>query len=376
MRVLTVFGTRPEAIKMAPVVHSLSRHPGIESGVCITSQHQEMLTQVLDLFGIKPDYDLDVMRPGQDLTHITTAVLTRMRDALRDFQPDRVVVHGDTSTTFSASLSAFYQKTPVAHVEAGLRTGDRYSPWPEEMNRKLTDGIADLLFAPTERARKNLLAEGADPASVEVTGNTVIDALFHVLKRLETDRALHDRVAGGFPFLRPDRRLVLVTSHRRENFGDGISRICRAIARVARRPDVQVVFPVHRNPNILSVVEQTLGKVPAVHLIDPVDYLSFVFLMQRSYLLLSDSGGIQEEAPALGKPVLVMRQATERQEAIEAGTVRLVGTDADRIVTETERLLDDPDAYARMSSAVNPFGDGKASERIVARVTREAGDRG
>lgn len=372
MRVLTVFGTRPEAIKMAPVVLALARTPGIEARVCVTAQHRGMLDQALSLFGIRPDYDLDVMQANQSLNHITTAVLNGMDGVLADFAPDRVLVHGDTTTTFAASLAAFYRKVPVGHVEAGLRTGDVYAPWPEEMNRRLADAIADLYFAPTESAARNLKAEGRPAGRILVTGNTVIDALLHVVGLLHGDADLTRRIAAQFPFLDHGRRLVLVTGHRRENFGEGFERICTALAELAERPDVQVVYPVHLNPNVREPVNRILGDHPNVRLLEPLDYLPFVHLMDRAHLIVTDSGGIQEEAPSLGKPVLVMRDVTERPEAVEAGTVRLVGTDGAAIVREATRLLDDEDAYRTMSRAHNPYGDGHAAERIVKEILREA----
>ncbi|MEO5337274.1 MAG: UDP-N-acetylglucosamine 2-epimerase (non-hydrolyzing) [Magnetospirillum sp. WYHS-4] len=372
MRVLTVFGTRPEAIKMAPVVLALARTPGIDAAVCVTGQHRGMLDQVLTLFGIRPDYDLDIMQANQGLGHITTAVLTGMEKVLAQFRPDRVLVHGDTTTTFAAALASFYQKVPVGHVEAGLRTGNVHAPWPEEMNRRLADSIADLYFAPTERAAENLRAENRPADRILVTGNTVIDALQHVVGMLRDDRHLRDRLEGLFPFLNSDRRLVLVTGHRRENFGEGFERICKALACLAERPDIQIVYPVHLNPNVREPVERILHKHPNIHLLEPLDYLPFVYLMERAHLIVTDSGGIQEEAPSLGKPVLVMREVTERPEAVEAGTVRLVGTDSAAIVAESVRLLDDRTAYDAMGRAHNPYGDGRAAERIVKEILREA----
>ncbi|SUS08804.1 UDP-N-acetyl glucosamine-2-epimerase [uncultured Defluviicoccus sp.] len=380
MRILSVFGTRPEAIKMAPVVLALAAAAGIESRVCVTGQHRAMLDQVLALFDIAPDYDLAVMQANQGLTDITTAVLKGLDPVLADLRPDRVLVHGDTTTSFAASLAAFYRRIPVGHVEAGLRTGNIYAPWPEEMNRRLADAIADLHFAPTERARANLLAEGAAADRVMVTGNTVIDALLRVVDRIRHDVPLRQGLDRRFDILASGRdpdgpKLILVTGHRRENFGDGFERICRALARLAERADVEILYPVHLNPNVQGPVMRILGQRPRVHLIDPVDYLAFVYLMDRAYLIVTDSGGIQEEAPSLGKPVLVMRETTERPEAVEAGTVRLVGTDEDLIVREAERLLDDADAYAAMARAHNPYGDGLAAERIVATLRAiHAGD--
>jgi UDP-N-acetylglucosamine 2-epimerase (non-hydrolysing) len=371
-KVLSVFGTRPEAIKMAPLVRLLAATPGIEQAVCVTAQHRQMLDQVLDLFAIRPDFDLDLMRQGQSLTDITTAILGALPPVIAAFRPDRMLVQGDTTTTMAASLSAFYHRVKVGHVEAGLRTRDFDNPWPEEMNRRVADIVADLHFVPTEGARRNLLEERVAPAGIHVTGNTVIDALIDVVGRFEREPQLQASLAARFPFLDPALRLVLVTGHRRESFGPGFERICRAVARLAERPDLQVVYPVHLNPNVQAPVGRILGGKPRVRLIEPQDYLPFVYLMHRAHLILTDSGGVQEEAPSLGKPVLVMRETTERPEAVEAGTVRLVGTDIERIVTEAERLLDDDAAYAAMSRAHNPYGDGHASERIVRELVREA----
>jgi len=360
---------------MAPVVKALSEAPGIESAVCVSAQHRSMLDQVLELFGVRPAYDLDVMRENQDLAHITSAVLAGMLGVLDDFRPARVLVHGDTTTTFAAALAAFYRRIPVGHVEAGLRTGDIYRPYPEEINRKLTDAIADMLFAPTNTARANLLGEGVDRRRIFVTGNTVIDALLFISGRLKKDAALRRKQERRFKFLDRAKRLILVTGHRRENFGPGFERIAAALAGLARRGDVDIVYPVHLNPNVVGPVRRILGKKPNIHLLQPLDYLPFVYLMDRAHLVITDSGGIQEEAPSLGKPVLVMRDVTERPEAVEAGTVRLVGTDTKRIVAEAARLLDDARAYGRMSRAHNPYGDGKASRRIVKELTR-AGKKG
>lgn len=364
-KALVVFGTRPEAIKMAPVVTQMKAHFGGEVRVCVTAQHRQMLDQVLNLFGIVPEYDLNLMKPGQDLTDITANVLTAMRGVLDDFSPDVVLVHGDTTTTFAASLAAYYKKIPVAHVEAGLRTGNIYSPWPEEMNRKLAGSIAAFHFAPTETSRANLLRESVDAASIHVTGNTVIDALLDVVKKIDSDAQLKAGLEQQFTFLDPKKRTILITGHRRENFGKGFEEICKALAKLAGRDDVELVYPVHLNPNVQEPVRRLLGGLPNVHLIDPLDYLPFVYLMNRAYLIITDSGGIQEEAPSLGKPVLVIRDTTERPEAVEAGTVKLVGTDADRICRETNALLDDTAAYQRMAFAHNPYGDGHAAERII-----------
>lgn len=363
-KILLTFGTRPEAIKMAPVVHALSEVKEWEVKVCVTGQHRQMLDQVLSLFDIVPDFDLNLMKPKQDLTDITCNVLIGMRDVFNQWKPDLVLVHGDTATAMAASLAAFYAKIVVAHVEAGLRTNDISSPWPEEMNRRMVGRIASLHFAPTETARANLLAENCADASVYVTGNTVIDALLNVVETINTDTALNKQLCERFEFLQEDKRLILVTGHRRENFGQGFEDICKALREVASRDDVEIVYPVHLNPNVQEPVRRVLGDCPRIHLIEPLDYLPFVYLMNRAYLLLTDSGGIQEEAPSLGKPVLVMRDTTERPEAVQAGTVSLVGTDASRIVTDIIMLLNDVQKYQRMAQAHNPYGDGRAAQRI------------
>jgi UDP-N-acetylglucosamine 2-epimerase (non-hydrolysing) len=366
LKVLTVFGTRPEAIKMAPLVRALAADPGVESRLCVTAQHRQMLDQVLELFDIQPHHDLNVMQPGQTLYALTATLLTKLEPVLAAERPDIVLVHGDTSTTLCTSLAAFYQRIPVGHVEAGLRTGNLYSPWPEEANRKLTGSIAALHFAPTERSRSNLLREGTDPATVHVTGNTVIDALLSVSQRFDQDARLDATYADRFGFLREGARLVLITGHRRENFGDGFERICEAIRSLALEfPDADFVYPVHLNPNVLEPVRRILRGIDNVHLIEPSDYLPFVWLMRRAHLLLTDSGGIQEEAPSLGKPVLVMRDTTERPEAVDAGTVELVGTSVEAISAGVRRLMTDAEAYRRMSFAHNPYGDGQACRRIV-----------
>jgi len=365
MKVLCIFGTRPEAIKMAPVIKALDAADGIEAGVCVTAQHRGMLDQVLSLFKINPAYDLDIMRPDQDLTHITAKVLSGVGQVLDDWEPDRVLVHGDTTTTMAASLAAFYRRIPVGHVEAGLRTGDVFAPWPEEMNRRLCDTIADVHYAPTDSAAANLRAEGVADAGIVVTGNTVIDALLEVSAGL--DEAAHEK---AMPFLGAEKRLILVTGHRRENFGSGFENICNALARLGTREDIQVIYPVHLNPNVQEPVKRILQDSPGVHLIEPLDYPAFVFLMNKAYIVITDSGGIQEEAPSLGKPVLVMRDVTERPEAVDAGTVRLVGSETDAIVAEATRLLDDEAAWAAMSKAHNPYGDGKAAGRIVRDILR------
>ncbi|ALM86448.1 non-hydrolyzing UDP-N-acetylglucosamine 2-epimerase [Bordetella sp. N] len=365
MKVLTVFGTRPEAIKMAPVVKALMADASLESRVCVTAQHRQMLDQVLGIFSIKPDFDLNLMAPGQDLSDITSKVLLGMRDVFREWQPDMILVHGDTTTTLAASLSAYYAKVEVGHVEAGLRTNNKYSPWPEEMNRRQVGATADVHFAPTEKARANLLREGVSQNTIHVTGNTVIDALLDVAQRVRDDKDLRASLAARFDFLDPAKRMVLVTGHRRENFGSGFENICKGLREIARRGDVQVVYPVHLNPNVQEPVHRILSDVADVHLIEPQDYLPFIYLMDRSDLLITDSGGVQEEAPSLGKPVLVMRDTTERPEAVDAGTVKLVGTDTAVIVREANRLLDDARAYEAMARAHNPYGDGHAASRIV-----------
>ena len=366
MKVLTVFGTRPEAIKMAPLVHALAKDPHFEAKVCVTAQHREMLDQVLKLFSIVPEYDLNIMQPGQGLTEITCRILEGLKPVLESFKPDVVLVHGDTTTTMAASLAAFYQRIPVGHVEAGLRTGDLSSPWPEEGNRTLTGHLATYHFAPTETSRQNLLRENIADNRIAVTGNTVIDALFWVRDRVLSDETLRNELTQRYPFLANGKKMILVTGHRRESFGRGFEQICHALAEIAaNNPDVQIVYPVHLNPNVSEPVKRILGHVENVMLIEPQDYLPFVWLMNRAWLILTDSGGIQEEAPSLGKPVLVMRDMTERPEAVSAGTVCLVGTDSQRIVNEVTRLLQDESAYQAMSRAHNPYGDGQACHRIL-----------
>ncbi len=369
MKVMVVFGTRPEAIKMAPLVKALQlAAPAIQTVVCVTAQHREMLDQVLRLFDIQPEHDLNVMKPGQDLFDITANILSGLKSVLTAEQPDLVLVHGDTSTTLAASLAAYYTRAKVGHVEAGLRTGNKWAPFPEEMNRRITGAVADIHFAPTSAARANLLREGVPEQDIQITGNTVIDALLDVVGKLRMDALERERLDEEFSFLDASRRLVLVTGHRRENFGAGFQNICHALADIAsNHPDVDVLYPVHLNPNVRQPVHDILAarQLRNVHLIDPVDYLPFVYLMDRSYLIITDSGGVQEEAPSLGKPVLVMRDTTERPEAVQAGTVRLVGTDREKLVAEATRLLSDPQAYAEMAQAHNPYGDGKAVQRIV-----------
>ena len=374
-KILLVFGTRPEAIKMAPLVKKLQAMlEEFQTIVCVTGQHREMLDQVLHLFDITPDYDLNIMKPNQDLYDITSRILLGMRDVLKEVQPDIVLVHGDTTTSMAAALAAFYQQIPVGHVEAGLRTGNIYSPWPEEMNRLMTGRISTVHFSPTPLAKQNLLQEHVDEAKIVVTGNTVIDALQMVVERLKNDEQLagevKDKVLNmGYDVnrLNEDRRLVLITGHRRENFGEGFLNICHAIKNLSEKyPNVDFVYPMHLNPNVRKPVLEILGEgADNVFLIEPLDYLPFVYMMQHSTLILTDSGGVQEEAPGLGKPVLVMRDTTERPEAVEAGTVLLVGTNREKIEQGVSMLLDDADCYRRMSEAVNPYGDGKACERII-----------
>ncbi|QTF06718.1 UDP-N-acetylglucosamine 2-epimerase (non-hydrolyzing) [Brenneria izadpanahii] len=366
MKVLTVFGTRPEAIKMAPLVRVLAQDEAFESRICVTAQHREMLDQVLRLFDITPDYDLNIMQPGQSLSEISSRILRGLEPVMAEFKPDLVLVHGDTTTTLTTSLAAFYQRIPVGHVEAGLRTGNLYSPWPEEANRKLTGHLAMFHFAPTENSRLNLLREHLSDRHIFVTGNTVIDALFWVRDRIVNDAQLRRSLDEKYAFLDTSKKLILVTGHRRESFGGGFERICSALADIAlRHPEVQIVYPVHLNPNVSEPVNRILSGIDNVMLIAPQDYLPFVYLMNRSYMILTDSGGIQEEAPSLGKPVLVMRDTTERPEAVEAGTVRLVGTDVVKIVDTVSQLLTDENEYQAMSRAHNPYGDGHACQRIV-----------
>lgn len=366
MKVLSVFGTRPEAIKMAPLVLALESDPRFDSRVCVTGQHREMLDQVLELFAVKPAFDLSIMRPGQDLTDITASILLGMKQIFSEYKPDVVLVHGDTATTFATSLAAYYQQIPVGHVEAGLRTGNLYSPWPEEGNRKLTGCLAATHFAPTETSKQNLMREGVCEQDIFVTGNTVVDALLNTVALFDSKPELKTQASESFSFLKPGRKLVLVTGHRRESFGGGFERICTALKQIATaNPEVDIVYPVHLNPNVQEPVQRLLADVGNIHLIEPLDYLPFVYLMSRSYIILTDSGGIQEEAPSLGKPVLVMRETTERPEAVSAGTVRLVGTDSDTIVNEMQSLLSDELAYKEMSFAHNPYGDGNACKRIL-----------
>jgi len=368
-KVLLVFGTRPEAIKMAPLVKIFQKDDHFETKVCVTAQHREMLDQVLDMFDITPEYDLNLMKPGQDLYDITANVLLGMKDVLSDFTPDIVLVHGDTTTTSATSLSAFYQKIKVGHVEAGLRTHDLYSPWPEEANRQITGVLSNYHFAPTKTSQANLLAENKPAHNILVTGNTVIDALFLALDKIESNAALKESILATITQqykINANKKLVLVTGHRRENFGKGFINICEALKKLAQdNPDVDIVYPVHLNPNVQKPVKEILSDVSNVHLIAPLQYEVFIYLMNQSYFIITDSGGVQEEAPSLGKPVLVMRDTTERPEALEAGTVKLVGTDPKAIIKEAQKLLDDTKEYEKMSKAHNPYGDGKACERIV-----------
>ncbi|RXJ83106.1 non-hydrolyzing UDP-N-acetylglucosamine 2-epimerase [Arcobacter cloacae] len=368
-KVLLVFGTRPEAIKMAPLVKAFENEPTIESKVCVTAQHREMLDQVLEMFDIKPDYDLNIMKPGQDLFDVTSNVLLGLKDVLNDFSPDVVLVHGDTTTTSSASLASFYNKIKVGHVEAGLRTGDMYSPWPEEANRQITGVLANYHFAPTTTSANNLLKENKNPNDIVVTGNTVIDALFLALDKIEKNDELKSKIIESINSqyeLKDDKKIILVTGHRRENFGDGFINICEALKTIAlNNPDIDIVYPVHLNPNVQKPVKEILSNTPNVYLINPLQYEQFIYMMNKSYFIITDSGGVQEEAPSLGKPVLVMRDTTERPEAVEAGTVKLVGTNKESIINEAQKLLDDENEYNTMSKAHNPYGDGKACMRIV-----------
>lgn len=375
-KIMLVFGTRPEAIKMAPVVKELYKHKDkLNAVVCVTGQHREMLDQVLEIFGIKPDYDLNIMKKGQDLYDVTSRVLLGMRDVLTSAKPDVVLVHGDTTTSMAAALAAYYQQIPVGHVEAGLRTNDIYNPWPEEINRQMTGRIATYNFSPTPLSKSNLMKENVSEESILVTGNTVIDALYWVVEKLKTDKALAVQqrniiAEAGYQMPKDNRKVVLITGHRRENFGNGFINICNAIKRLAIKfPEIDFVYPMHLNPNVRKPIHSVFGSdlscINNMFFIEPLEYLSFVLLMERATLILTDSGGIQEEAPGLGKPVLVMRETTERPEALSAGTVKLVGTDEELIVESVSRLLTVPDEYERMSKAINPYGDGMASKRIV-----------
>ncbi|MEZ9888008.1 non-hydrolyzing UDP-N-acetylglucosamine 2-epimerase [Vibrio breoganii] len=365
-KILTVFGTRPEAIKMAPLVHALNNDERFDSKCCVTAQHREMLDQVLELFELKPDYDLNLMKPGQTLNDVTARILLELKPVLEEFRPDVVLVHGDTATTFAASLAAYYEQIAVGHVEAGLRTGNIYSPWPEEGNRRLTGALTKYHFTPTETSKQNLLRENFDPSSIQVTGNTVIDALLLIQDKIESNSDLKATLAEQFKFLDESKKLILVTGHRRESFGGGFERICQALANVAReRSDVQILYPMHLNPNVREPVNRILGGIENIILVEPQQYLPFIYLMSRANIILTDSGGIQEEAPSLGKPVLVMRDNTERPEAVQAGTVKLVGTNINKISLELNKLLNDSNAYNVMSCAHNPYGDGNASQYIL-----------
>jgi len=370
-KVLTVFGTRPEAIKMAPLLHALAADERFEAKCCVTAQHREMLDQVLELFEITPNYDLNIMKAGQTLNDVTAHILLELKPILQEFKPDVVLVHGDTATTFAASLAAYYEQIDVGHVEAGLRTGNIYSPWPEEGNRKLTGALTKYHFAPTETSKENLLKENFNPDNISVTGNTVIDALLMVKDKVDNDSDLNLTLSASFSFLDDDssenkKKLILVTGHRRESFGGGFERICEALAITAKaHPETQIVYPMHLNPNVREPVNRILAGIDNIFLIEPQQYLPFIYLMGRAHIILTDSGGIQEEAPSLGKPVLVMRDTTERPEAVEAGTVKLVGTEVDSLVSSLNELLTNEDAYKAMSYAHNPYGDGKACERIL-----------
>lgn len=370
-KILLVFGTRPEAIKMAPLVKEFEKDPKLfEIKVCVTAQHREMLDQVLAIFEIVPDYDLNIMKQGQDLYDITSSVLLGMRKVLKTYHPDIVFVHGDTTTSFVTALACFYEKIEVAHIEAGLRTHNIYSPWPEEANRQLTSTLAHYHFAPTSISAQNLLDEHISKNNILITGNTVIDALFLAIDKINTNPSLHTELKNELCtqsyILTPDKKIILVTGHRRENFGQGFINICEALKTLAQHyPDIDIVYPVHLNPNVRQPVKEILSTIPNIFLIEPLNYMPFVYLMSKSYLIITDSGGVQEEAPSLGKPVLVMRDTTERPEAVEAGTVKLVGTNKETIIKEAQKLLDDRIEYEKMSKAHNPYGDGKASEKIV-----------
>jgi UDP-N-acetylglucosamine 2-epimerase (non-hydrolysing) len=370
LKILVVFGTRPEAIKMAPVIKELEKEKTIDLKVCVTAQHREMLDQVLDLFEIKPDYDLNIMKKNQDLYDITSNVLLKLKGVLNDFKPDIVLVHGDTTTTFAASLAAFYKKIKIAHIEAGLRTYDLYSPFPEEANRELTGILVNYHFAPTENAKNNLIKEGKNSKNIIVTGNTVIDALFLAVEKIENNKNLKEKIEKNLNLKLKksviNSKFILVTGHRRENFGEGFLNICEALKEIAvKNPDINIVYPVHLNPNVQKPVREILSDIENVFLIEPLAYPEFVYLMKKSYFVITDSGGIQEEGPSFGKPVLVMRNTTERPEAVTVGTVKLVGTDKEKIIKEAQKLIDDKKEYEKMAKAINPYGDSKASERIV-----------
>lgn len=370
MKILIIFGTRPEAIKMAPLVKLLQQNPHIHAVTCVTGQHRQMLDQVLQLFKIKPEYDLNIMTPSQTLAGMTSAILLGVTDILYKEKPDMVLVHGDVTTGMASSLAAFYQKIPVGHIEAGLRTGNIYAPWPEEMNRKLIGTLATHHFAPTETAKDNLLHEGIKAEQIIVTGNTVIDALLWVRDKIQNDKTLLQKFLTDFSYLKEDKKLILVTGHRRENFEGGLERVCQSLKQLAKRQDVQILYPVHLNPQVKETTQAVLKECDNIFLIEPQDYLPFVYLMNRASIIVTDSGGIQEEAPSLGKPVLVTREITERPEAVLAGTVKLVGTDSELLYTEVCALLDNPDVYASMAQAHNPYGDGHAGQRIIDYIVR------
>lgn len=372
IKTLCIFGTRPEVIKMAPVIQKLEAHSFFDNKICVTGQHQQMLSAFLNLFNIIPDFNLHVMTENQNLSSLTAKIITELPQVFEQYRPDLILVHGDTTTTMAATLSAYYHHIPVAHIEAGLRTGNIYLPWPEEANRKLTTALTRMHFAPTIRAQFNLLQEGVAANAIHVTGNTVIDALFNAVATIEMEPKLAFDLQQQFSFLTSERRMILVTGHRRESFGHGFERICQALALVAKRfPEIDVVYPVHLNPNVQKPVKAMLSDIPNIYLMEPLDYLPFVYLMKSAYIILTDSGGIQEEAPSLGKPVLVMRDITERPEAVDAGTVILVGTDVEKIVQQIEQLVMDKQLYQRMSTIQNPYGDGKAAERIVRAISQE-----
>ncbi len=366
MKVLLIFGTRPEAVKMATLALKLKNDERFNVKLCVTGQHREMLDQVLNLFGIIPDFDLNIMKQGQDLTDISCLILQKMKDVFNNYKPDIILVHGDTSSTLAASLAGYYHSIPIAHVEAGLRTGNIYSPWPEEANRKLTAVLSSLHFAPTIKSKENLLDEGYNPSSIKVTGNTVIDSLLFVTKKFENDKELENEVISSLPFYNPQRPFVLITGHRRESFGGGFERICQAISESAlKHKKFDFIYPVHLNPNVLEPANRILSGIQNIYLVSPLGYLQFVYLMSKSYLILTDSGGVQEEAPSLGKPVLVMRDTTERPEAVAAGTVKLVGTDIKMITNSIDDLITNKDLYIKMSKAMNPYGDGNSCDRIL-----------
>lgn len=370
-RLMVVFGTRPEAIKMAPVIKELRRSNLIDTRVCITGQHREMLDQVLEIFNIVPDYDLSLMHPGQTLTELTNKVISEMEKVFLDWRPDLILVHGDTTTAFASSLAAFYQQIPIGHVEAGLRSGNIYSPWPEEINRSLVGSMAALHFAPTIGAAENLLSENVSDENIIITGNTVIDALLETKERIDSDAKLRKELDKKFSFIERNKKIILITAHRRENFGKGFEDICNAILAISEREDVQIIYPVHLNPNVKEIVFEMLGNKSNINLIEPQEYLPFVYLLMSSHIILTDSGGIQEEAPSLGRPVLVLRENTERPEALEAGTVVLVGTNPKTIVKETNKLLDDKYHYNNIAATANPFGDGSASKKIIEALLKE-----